>query len=564
MNDSARCAEVQSGPSSPAGQGESGEVFDSPLPTGWADTTIGEILATLDDGRTLHQGWSPRCEKEPSLSDEQWGVLKTTAIQDGEFQPQHNKRLPDHMEPRPKIEVREGDLLITCAGPRIRCGVPCLVRSTRPRLLMSGKMYRFRAPDGIDPVFFEALLRSPTLQSALNKIKTGIDENGLNLTHARFRDLGARLAPKAEQIRIVSAIESLQERSARAKQALCEVGPLLSQLRQSVLRGAFSGRLTERWRTENTNVEPASELLARIRTERRERWEAAQLAKYEAKGKQPPKNWQDKYKEPEPVDESELPEIPPTWEYTKIDVWLSQSRPGIKTGPFGSLLKKHEHQPTGVPVLGIENIGEMKFVPGSKIHITEDKANDLETYDVQPGDLLISRSGTVGEVCVAPDDIGLARFSTNIMRVVLAEGGMLPAFLGFIFDGSLLVKNQISKLCAGSTRDFLNKKILESLVIPVPPLEEQSAILEAIYEGASGVQRVETVVASSEAELTQLDQSILAKAFRGELVPQDPSDEPASQLLHRIRTTRAQLEAEKKAAKKKSKKKATRKKNSKV
>ena len=86
-----------------------------------------------------------------------------------------------------------------------------------------------------------------------------------------------------------------------------------------MLRGAFSGRLTERWRTENTNVEPASELLARIRTERRERWEAAQLAKYEAKGKQPPKNWQDKYKEPEPVDESELEELPDGWCWSDFD-----------------------------------------------------------------------------------------------------------------------------------------------------------------------------------------------------------------------------------------------------
>ena len=295
---------------------------------------------------------------------------------------------------------------------------------------------------------------------------------------------------------------------------------------------------TAAWREQNPDVQPATELLQRIRTERRERWEAEQLAKYEAKGKKPPKNWQDKYKEPKPVDESELPKLPEGWCYTKIDSLLSHSRPGIKTGPFGSLLKKHEHQPTGVSVVGIENIGKMEFVVGSKIHITDQKAEDLCAYDVQPGDLLISRSGTVGEVCIAPEEIGTARFSTNIIRVVLQPGGMLPDFMGFLFDGSQLVKRQIAEQCAGSTRDFLNKAILESLVFPLPPIAEQRAILKVIYEATGTLGGVDTEVASMESSLIGLDQSILSKAFRGELVPQDPRDEPASELLARIRTAR--------------------------
>ncbi len=96
------------------------------------------------------------------------------------------------------------------------------------------------------------------------------------------------IPPNAEQTRIVSAIESLQSRSSRARVLLSEVGPLVDQLRQSVLRNAFSGKLTADWRKQNPNAEPASELLTRIRTERKERWETEQLAKYEAKGKHPP------------------------------------------------------------------------------------------------------------------------------------------------------------------------------------------------------------------------------------------------------------------------------------
>ncbi|MBK7993038.1 MAG: hypothetical protein IPK14_06325 [Blastocatellia bacterium] len=65
-------------------------------------------------------------------------------------------------------------------------------------------------------------------------------------------------------------------------------------------------------------------------------------------------------------------------------------------------MHKSDHQPEGIPVLGIENIGFMQFINGSKIHITSQKAKELSEYEALPGDILISRSGTVGEVCVVP------------------------------------------------------------------------------------------------------------------------------------------------------------------
>lgn len=81
----------------------------SALPQGWLETTIGEILQAQSDGKLIHQGWSPRCHSEPAEHND-WGVLKTTAIQDGYFQEEYNKKLPEDKEPRPRIEVRDGDL----------------------------------------------------------------------------------------------------------------------------------------------------------------------------------------------------------------------------------------------------------------------------------------------------------------------------------------------------------------------------------------------------------------------------------------------------------------------
>ena len=138
----------------------------------------------------------------------EWGVLKTTAVQAGAFDDAHHKRLPSHFHPRPGIEVLPGDLLLTNAGPRARCAIPCLVRSTRSRLMLSGKIYRFRADESVmDPRFLEYLLLEPTTQQTLDRMKTGISDSGLNLTQAKFLSLPVVVPPLEEQRRIVDLLE---------------------------------------------------------------------------------------------------------------------------------------------------------------------------------------------------------------------------------------------------------------------------------------------------------------------------------------------------------------------
>ena len=264
----------------------------------WSEQRIEELFAPLEDGRTLHQGWSPQCEKVPSPSEEVWGVLKTTSIQPGEFQPEHNKLLPRKLEPRPLIEVNEGDILITCAGPRVRCGVSCLVRRTRKRLMMSGKMYRFRVdPERTDARYVEAFLQTERARLAIDKMKTGSSDSGLNLTHARFRKLLLPVAPLDEQQRIVAEIEKQFTRLDAGVGSLKRVQTALKRYRASVLKAACEGGLVpteaELARKENRSYETGEQLLRRILKERRESW----------KGK-------GKYKEPSSAQIVDLPQLP--------------------------------------------------------------------------------------------------------------------------------------------------------------------------------------------------------------------------------------------------------------
>ena len=343
--------------------------------------------------------------------------------------------------------------------------------------------------------------------------------------------------PPEDQRRIVTRIESLQARSHRAKEALDAIPPLLERFRQSVLAAAFRGDLTADWRRKNPNVEPASVLLERIRAERKRRWIDAEAeharSKAEAKATAAGQPWTEaddrraleagrkraekRYKEPEPVDPEGLPELPEGWCWTGIEPLLSVARAGMKTGPFGSLLKKHDHRPSGVPVFGIENVGRMEFQFGSKIHIDADKAEALAGYDACEGDLLISRSGTVGEVCVVPAGVGPARFSTNIIRVSLAESTMLPSLLGHAFTGCPAVLGRIAQLCSGSSRLFLNQTIMKKLAVPLPPRAEQTEILKRLETLLAEVGRTGVRLVEAESQLGMLDASVLGKAFRGEL-----------------------------------------------
>lgn len=188
---------------------------------GFPRVPLAELLEPLASGRVIQQGWSPQCHAYPTNDPTEWGVLKTTAIQPGRFQQDDHKALPDTLQPRPELEVHVGDLLVTSAGPRARCAVPCLVRATREKLMMSGKMYRIRADASkILPEYLEMYLLSPEAQRALDHMKTGISDSGLNLTHARFLALEVPLPGVELQREIVGTLEAHFSRLDAADRAL--------------------------------------------------------------------------------------------------------------------------------------------------------------------------------------------------------------------------------------------------------------------------------------------------------------------------------------------------------
>jgi type I restriction enzyme, S subunit len=182
----------------------------------------------------------------------------------------------------------------------------------------------------------------------------------------------------------------------------------------------------------------------------------------------------------------------------------------------------------------------------------------LASYDIQQNDLIISRSGSVGDICVIPANLGDSRFSTNIMRLSFLESSINPQFFSRLFLGAPMVLKQVAELCRGSTRLFLNQKILSSISYPIPPIEEQNEIIHRIERFFSFADQIEQRIKDAQSRVNHLTQSILAKAFRGELTAEWREQNPdlisgensAQALLERIKAEQANLKPKEKARKK--------------
>lgn len=355
------------------------------------------------------------------------------------------------------------------------------------------------------------------------------------------------LAPIKEQVRIAETLDELFSEHDAGVKELKAAQIKLTQYRQSLLKSAVEGSLTQKWREANSDKiqETGEQLLTRILTERRERWQQQKRQEFKAKGQKPPKDWQNKYHNPNAF---LVENYPREWFSCDLEALIPSDGIGTKTGPFGSLLKKHEHLKSGIPVVGIENIQRMKFVFGTKIHISENKAEQLSDYELKEGDVVISRSGTVGEVCVIPQKLGNARFSTNIMRVRLNNEVIRPEYFCLLFNADPFVLQQIKGLCVGSTREFLNTKILKSIQFILPPIIEQDHILRLLEDEDMRMNCLENDLKLRAIQAEAQRKNILKSAFSGQLVPQDPNDEPASVLLEKIKKQREATAAQLKTA----------------
>jgi type I restriction enzyme, S subunit len=315
------------------------------------------------------------------------------------------------------------------------------------------------------------------------------------------REVRVPLPPLNEQRRIVAKLEKLLDKVDSCQKRLAKIPVLLKRFRQAVLAAACSGALTSDWREKNS----------------------ASASGYEG-------------------DQDTDGDFPSGWRNQSFERF-------IKSSFYGPRFSSESYVCDGVPTIRTTDIsltGSISLRDPPRVKVS---ADEFERYKLRDGDLLVTRTGaTIGKCALYDESVGPAIPGAYLIRFRLDQTGLLPKFALLYLSGP-----QGQALLVGGTtavaQPNINAKSISKFTIPIPPIAEQEHIvrrLDALFVLAD---QIETHFAKAKGHVDNLKQSILAKAFCGELVPQDPNDEPATVLLERIREARASQQQDRRRSK---------------
>lgn len=364
-----------------------------------------------------------------------------------------------------------------------------------------------------------------------------LEDRGYGRHYQHLRKEVLVLAPLKEQNLIVARLEELLSDLDAGIAELKTAQKKLVQYRRSLLKAAVEGALTEGWRQNNKPTETGAQLLERILTERRARWEAKQLAKFKEQGKAPPKDWQKKYLEPVQPDTTDLPALPEGWVWASVDCLLSD----IETGKSFKCEERppHDHE-VGVVKVSAVSWGEYNEQESKTCH---DELKVRPELFINEGDFLFSRANTielVGACVIAKSVTKRVMLSDKILRLVIVEDDLKTWLLTLL--RSEFGRKYIEQLASGNQESMRNigQERLRQIPVPLPCFEEIIKASELLSESILAAQEQERAITISLKQSSAQRQNIMCTAFSGQLVPQDPNDEPASVLLERIRAERAE------------------------
>ncbi|PYC19994.1 type I restriction endonuclease subunit S [Aquipseudomonas alcaligenes] len=462
----------------------------SELPSGWGRAEIGD-LCNLINGRAFKpQEWSESGLPIIRIQNLNNPTSKFNHFS-GEFDAKHH--------------VKNGDLLFAWSGT-------------------PGTSFGAHIWHGGDAVLNQHIFKIEFSERETNRgflryaINQKLDElissaqGGVGLRHVTkgtFEKTEISFPPLAEQTRIAQKLDELLAQVDTLKSRIDTIPALLKRFRQSVLAAAVSGRLTEEWRAGNTRCDVAEQINAILR-------DRLLLSKSK--------------KAPSTHLKNEEYEIPQTWRWVSLDSLSAKIVDGTHHTPT--------YVESGVPFISVKDIRDGVIDFSSTKFITNREHEELcKRCYPQKGDLLITKSGTIGRTAMVNTQ---AEFSLFVSVALIKPASKL---VNMRFIDIALMKwvgeIDISSRIVGSAIKNLHLTDMKVLAIPFAPLEEQAEIVRRVEQLFAFADQLEAKVATAKARIDRLTQSILAKAFRGELVPQDSNDEPASLLLERIQAQRA-------------------------
>ena len=471
--------------------------MDRGLPSGWIECDVNDVLE-IKNGYAF---------KSANYSEDGIPLIRISDIQNGSVHLENTVSIPKDRFIE-NVSVENGDLLMALSGATT--GKLGVYQHNTPSLQNQRiGNFKIRVNGTINPSyrnFFISSLRKEIELAAYGGAQPNISPKALG----NFRFL---LPPLSEQNRIATKLEKLLEKVDKCKERLEKIPTILKRFRQSVLATVCSGELTENWRQENPNVEDAFEIL---------RWLESNRPKKQAL--------------PIPIQENiqSAEELPIKWSTVKLKNIISDIRYGTA--------KKCNYEKTNVPVLRIPNVvrgiidhRDMKYAPLS--------SQEYKKPRLKKGDILIVRSNgsvsLVGKSAVVSEKEEGFAYAGYLIRIRFNHQKINPNFINLALS-THDVRIQI-EVPARSTSGVnnINSEEVKNLTIPLPPFLEQKEIVNRVDDLFQIADQIEKRYIKAKNYVEQITQSILAKAFRGELVSQDPDDEPATELLKRINAERA-------------------------
>ncbi len=411
-----------------------------------------------------------------------------------------------------------GDVIITKLGAPV--GKACIVPTTLPRGVIVADVVRARVNERKAlKEFVSYAINSPEVVSQINLEVKGSTRPRVNLGHIRALELP--LPPLNEQRRIVAKLEELLGRVDASQQRLENIPVIIKRFRQSVLAAACSGRLTADWREEQAPLTRPAATLSRGERGNAPSPGASRHRLPKGEGKILPPL-------PEGEGRGEGEELPEGWEYSTISEHCLDSF-------YGPRFAKEEYAQVGIPTIRTTDFTEKGRIVLNNPPCIEIPQDKKAKFLLNKEDLLVTRTGSIGKMAIFREDYE-ALPSAYLIRFRFTKG----ISVDYVFHYLMSSKGQeLLGLGATSvTQPNINAETIKALPIPLPPLPEQNEIVRRVEALFTLADQLEARYRTAKAHVDKLTQSILAKAFRGELVPQDPNDEPASVLLERIRAER--------------------------
>ncbi|CAM8635874.1 RMtype1_S_EcoJA65PI-TRD1-CR1_like domain containing protein [Comamonadaceae bacterium] len=346
--------------------------------------------------------------------------------------------------------------------------------------------------DEVEIEFFNVFLQSPIFLGACIKASRG-NTNRKRVDEDFFLNYEVNLPPRKEQNHLIKRINKGRTAIDTARHEISHQEALLAKLKQAILQEAIAGKLTADWRVAHPNPEPASQLLHRIHAEK-----ARLITAKKLRPEKPLPN----------ITPAEIPfEIPQGWEWCRLLDLCEKT--GSGSTPSGG---KSAYLTSGIPFLRSQNVHDDGLRLEDVAHISADIHARMEGTTVYPDDLLLNiTGGSIGRCAVVANEIEEANVNQHvaIVRPVFRAGNKFlhAVILSPYFQG------KIDAAQTGAGREGLPKNKMDQLLIPLPPLAEQAAIVARVGALMEHCEALATEITHTRTHAAHLLQAVLKEAF---------------------------------------------------